>query len=85
MPLKTSIPPNCANNRDFDNLLDNPTARTLFSERERGSERAHDALKHLLDPTSARPILHLVPSLIMNPGLRMILLRDDNLPDRDSC
>jgi hypothetical protein len=85
MPLKTSIPPNCANNRDFDNLLDNPTVPTLSSERTCGSERAHDASKHLLDPTSARPILHLVPSLIMNPGHRIILLRDDNLSDRDSC
>ena len=42
MPLTTSIPPNCANNRDFDKLLDNPTVPTLSCEPKSASERAHD-------------------------------------------
>jgi hypothetical protein len=42
IPLITSIPPNCANNRDFDNLLDNPT-RTNVLFGTRALERAHDA------------------------------------------
>jgi hypothetical protein len=77
IPLITSIPPNCANNRDFDNLLDNPTVLTFSSEGTCGLERAHDA-EYLLVSTSGPEILHLVPSLIMNPGSSIILMWDSN-------
>lgn len=53
--LTKSIPPNCANNRNFDNLLDNLIQR--LPKANCSSERAHDDSR-LLDATSSPETRH---------------------------